>query len=72
MTDKEKLQARLDQAENALHLLMTGQQQVEVQYDGHTVKYTSATSSGLRAYITELEVKLGKKKGRSKAILTRF
>lgn len=72
MATKEVLQARLDAAEEALHQLMIGKKQVEIEYDGHRVKYTQAKSGELRNYIIQLKTQLGQSSGRSKAILPRF
>lgn len=59
MTDTATLQARLVEAEAALHKLMLGNQRVTVSYDGKSVTYTAATAAGLRAYIVELRAQLG-------------
>ena len=54
--------SRLADAENALHLLLTGQQaRVVVDSNGERVEFTAANSARLRAYIDELKTALGKK-----------
>jgi hypothetical protein len=53
---------RLNEAENALHLLMTGQQaRVVVDSNGERVEFTATNKGQLRAYIAELKAALGKK-----------
>ncbi|MBB3995298.1 hypothetical protein GGR95_002953 [Sulfitobacter undariae] len=70
-TETEKKQARLDQAEQALHDLLTGEQVVRVEYDGDMQEYTRTTEHRLRAYIQELKIDLGLvvKKARSRRVL---
>jgi hypothetical protein len=63
----EDLQTRLDEAQDALHRLMTGKGRVRVEYEGKMVIYTQANIGDLRAYILELQVQLGQKPGRSRA-----
>lgn len=47
---------RLRDAENALHLLVTGQQaRVYVDQNGERVEYVSARTNDLRKYIDELK-----------------
>jgi hypothetical protein len=58
-TDTETLQARLTQAEDALHQLLTGAQVVRIEYEGDTQEYTRASEDRLRRYIRELRVALG-------------
>lgn len=72
MATSEVLQTRLNAAEEALHALMTGTKEVEIEYDGRRVKYSQAKAGDLRVYIRELQVQLGQKTGRSKAIVARF
>lgn len=48
----------LAQAQAALHALLTGQQMVEVDYNGRRVKFTPATVNNLRAYISELQARI--------------
>ncbi|WP_299558702.1 gpW family head-tail joining protein [uncultured Sulfitobacter sp.] len=66
----EKWQARLTQAEDALHELLTGAQVVRVEYDGDMQEYTRTTEDRLRAYIRELQGKLGlvRKRPRSRRV----
>lgn len=54
--------ARLAEAENALHLLLTGSQaRVVVDSNGERVEFSAANAARLRAYIDELKSMLGKK-----------
>lgn len=53
------VQERLAEARLAYHLLLTGQQEVEVRdANGESVRFTAANASRLRAYISELEDEL--------------
>lgn len=53
------VQDRLNEARNALHLLLIGQQEAEVRdSNGESVRFTTANVSRLRAYIAELEDEL--------------
>lgn len=47
--------ARLEEAEDALHLLLTGTQEVRIQYDNTSVQYTQANIAELRLYIATLK-----------------
>lgn len=57
------LQVRLNEAEAALHALLTGAKASCVQYGGlggsQTVNYTQANIGDLRAYIADLKRQLG-------------
>lgn len=46
---------RLAEARTALHQLQLGKGEIEVSYDGQTVKYAKADIGRLKAYISELE-----------------
>ncbi len=59
MADPATLQARLDEAEQALHELLTGRRAVTVDYDGTRTQFTAAEEAKLRAYIDELKRQLG-------------
>ena len=59
MADEATLQARLEAAEDAEHRLATGALEVEVDYDGHAVKYARPNLGELRRYIRSLRRKLG-------------
>ncbi len=59
MPDQATLQARLDEAETALHALLTGRREVSVGYDGRTVTYARTDVGALQAYIAELKSRLG-------------
>ena len=65
MTDVTVLQTRLQEVENAIHDLMTGQKEVSVKYEGTEVTYSKARLSDLRLYKAELEGKLGLRRRRS-------
>lgn len=71
MADAATLQARLAEAETALHQLMTGSKLVQVRYGDKDVRYSMADLGQLRAYIGELKSQLGLKPKRivSKRIL---
>jgi ketosteroid isomerase-like protein len=60
MTDTETLESRLSAAEDALHRLMTGDMEVEVEFEGTRSKFARADESRLRQYIRSLERKLGR------------
>ncbi len=67
MADTATLQARLVEAETALHKLSTGTQRVQVDYEGiGSVTYSKANIGALRAYIAQLKSDLGQG-GRTKA-----
>ncbi len=59
MTDTATLQARLTEAETALHKLVMGSKEVTVSYDGKSVTFAQTDESRLRSYIAELNSKLG-------------
>ena len=46
---------RLEEAEDALHLLLTGTTEIEVQYEGTRVKYSQGNIDELRRYIALLK-----------------
>lgn len=46
---------RLEEAEDALHLLLTGAREVQVQYENTQVRYTEADIEELRRYISLLK-----------------
>lgn len=49
---------QLQEAQQALHDLMTGQQIVEITLNGRTTKFTPANCGQLRLYIEELNQQL--------------
>ena len=52
---------RLTDAENAYHLIMTGQQaKVYVDQNGERIEYQAGSVDRLRAYIYQLKLALGK------------
>ena len=53
-----ELGTRLNEAESALHSLLTGTKAVKVKKDGREVEYTQATVSQLRTYIETLKRQL--------------
>ena len=53
------LETRLGEAKLALHRLEIGQSAVTLSYDGESVTYSGADRSSLRAYIRDLETRLG-------------
>lgn len=55
-------QARLTEAEDALHKLLIGNSaRVYVDQNGERVEYNAANAARLRAYIMELKIALGNK-----------
>ena len=72
MPTTDELTAMLDDAQTALHKLMTGQGRVRVLYEGKMVIYTPANIGNLRAYILELQVQLGQKPGRARSTSVYF
>lgn len=52
-------QQELNEARDAYHKLVTGRSLVSVSVDGVTTQYTQADIGNLRAYIENLEAKLG-------------
>jgi hypothetical protein len=75
MTDSATLEARLEEAEAALHRLLTGAQVVELRHAAgpasRTGIFTRAEVGPLRAYIADLRRQLGLTTGR-RAIGVRF
>lgn len=64
MTDLATLQARLTEAEEACHALMTGAQTTVVRdSDGNEVRYTPSDAGRLQAYIAELRRQIGRRDG---------
>lgn len=75
MADLPTLQARLTEAEAALHALMMGTRVVSVQTDTKQVRYTETDQGKLRGYIAELRGQiqaLGGMGTRRQAIGVRF
>lgn len=60
MTDTAILEARLAQAEQALHDLSIGKTTASVSYDGKSVSYTQTNIGQLRGYIADLKRQLGR------------
>jgi len=63
LTEDEKtlMTSRLTDAENAYHLIMTGQQaKVYVDQNGERVEYQAGSVDRLRAYIQQMKLALGK------------
>lgn len=63
LTEEQRgmLEARLTEAEGALHQLTTGRQRVKVRTpDGDEVGFTPANALDLRVYIAELKLRLGR------------
>ncbi|MGF6692664.1 gpW family head-tail joining protein [Metapseudomonas resinovorans] len=50
---------RLQEARQALHLLITGQSTVSIQRDGKRVEFAQANRGDLEKYINLLEVEAG-------------
>lgn len=71
MTDHAILQTRLDEAEDALHRLNTGQLEASIDYDGRKVTYSAVNILELRGHIYTLKRQLSQRSGR-RAIGARF
>lgn len=71
MTDQAILEARLTEAEEALHKLRLGQAAVSVSYDGRDTSFKAANIAQLIGYVEELRRALGKP-GRRRGIGVRF
>ncbi len=75
MTETATIEARLAEAEAALHKLLTGAQLVELRHSAGAVSrtgiFTPTTVGELRAYIADLKRQLGLPTGR-RAIGIRF
>ncbi|MCP4352300.1 MAG: phage tail protein [Desulfobacterales bacterium] len=69
MTDNTVLQTRLEEAEAALHDLSLGDKAVTVSVSGKSVTFTPANIGGLRAYISELQSKLGIKRRSARRVM---
>lgn len=76
MADLATLRSRLAEAEDALHRLVTGQQEVSVSDGTNTATYSRATMADLRSYIAELRGQIARAGGtggqRRRAIGVRF
>ncbi|MGH1417180.1 MAG: gpW family head-tail joining protein [Pelagimonas sp.] len=59
MPDETVLRERLSQAESALHLLLIGESEIEVEYEGSRTKMKPADEPRLRRYIQSLKRQLG-------------
>ncbi|MDD9738437.1 gpW family head-tail joining protein [Marinovum sp. SP66] len=57
--DKATLEARLTEAQTALHALMVGQSATVVGYDGHRTEFAPVDEVKLRRYIQQLKRDLG-------------
>ena len=55
MADTATLEARLENAEEALHAVLMGESVTVVAYDGHRTEYGPANEAGLRRYIASLK-----------------
>jgi hypothetical protein len=59
-----ELEARLVQAKEARHRLLTGTQEVSVSLQGYgSTTYTAANVEALERYINELELQISRAKG---------
>ncbi len=62
-----ELEARLLQAVEARHKLLTGTQEITVSLHGYgTTTYSQANIAGLERYINELKQDIAKKSGKSR------
>ncbi|SNY93413.1 gpW protein [Cohaesibacter sp. ES.047] len=60
MADTETLTARLAEAENTLHKLLTGDLEREMSQGGKSASFNLPSESKLRAYIDDLKQQLGR------------
>ncbi|GGG59822.1 hypothetical protein GCM10011415_02220 [Salipiger pallidus] len=63
MADTATLEARLEEAEEALHQVLIGQSVTVTAYDGHRTEYGPAKEGELRRYIGSLKRELGRGRG---------
>lgn len=68
MTDTATLQARLTDAETALHKLMTGSMEASTSFDGFTTSWSKTNIGDLRAYIGQLKSELGLSSARKRGL----
>lgn len=62
-TERQKLEQRLEQAEDALHQLLTGESvRVFVDQNGERIEYAAGNAVRLQSYIQNLKIQLGKLK----------
>ena len=72
MADTATLEARLAQAEAALHDLLVGRKAVQLDYDGRRTAFAPSDEAKLRQYIQELKAALGRPGARRRAIGVSF
>ena len=72
MADTATLQARLNEAEQALHAVLVGNKTVEIDYGDRKVRYDKTNVGELRAYIADLKTELGVTSRRRRAITVNF
>jgi hypothetical protein len=65
------LLVRLGEANAALHRLMTGTAEVQVQHDDMQVSYNQANADRLRSYVRELEEELVRRGAMASTSVTR-
>ncbi len=63
MATDEVLQARLEEAESALHKLNMGQSVVSISYEGHETQYNRTNVAQLERYVRNLKRELGQPVG---------
>lgn len=63
--ERDKLKARLERAEEAYHLLMTGEKEVTITYDGNrSVTFNQISIDRLSQYIAQLKSQIGSAGGK--------
>ncbi len=75
MTEVEVLQERLEEAETAYHLLLTGAKEVAVNISEYgSVTYNQSSADKLEKYIYRLKIAINRKTGgvKRKAIFIEF
>lgn len=70
LTEQERavLQARLEEAREALHQMEIGRAEVSLNYNGEAITYAAANIGDLRQYVRSLEAQLGQRRlGRARS-----
>lgn len=65
MADLATLKARLEEAEAALHALLTGRREISVGHGDKQVTYTKADVDALQAYMARLRGDIARLEGRT-------
>lgn len=57
--NRQEWEARLVEAQSALHSRLLGKQPTSLSYDGESISYATSSIAQLRAYISQIEQALG-------------